>query len=146
VKDQAQNPHRAEWGPDRWTQLTSPDGKARIWYTRVNAISKLKYLWEATSQLCPSAGEGEVHQEGRRIGPDRLPAWYDEVPCAGERATVVGVDLFYGYPDPLGPLSTASRDSYQKNHLVLASRLEDGCPESRRQEVASTLASIRRKR
>ncbi len=83
----------------------------------------------------------------REIGPDHLPAVYYEGPCTTEGATLVVVDVqSYNFEvDATGLVNTAGATSLG-NHVVLVSRLASDCPESRRIELASMIASIRRKR
>jgi hypothetical protein len=129
-----------------WTQLTSPDGKARILFAyTVGGAGAVPARYEAWHRLCPSGSV--VEGTPREIGPNHLPAFYYEAPCTGEGGTIVAVDVqsYQVVVGPSGVVNTGeARGGY--NHVVLVSRLASDCPESGRLELASMIASIRRKR
>jgi hypothetical protein len=134
-------------GPVERALFTSPDGKARIWFTTTDGRSAVPTRYEAMKRLCAGEIPG-TSEEHRQIGSDRLPAYYYERTCEVDAGaeTMVAVDVLLAAPGTYGPEVTTTAHVSDPNRFVLVSWLARDCPEARRLELATVIASIRRKR
>jgi hypothetical protein len=131
---------------DSGTRFTSPDEKARIWFGVTDGRSAIPTRYAAMNRFC--AGETAASpEEHRKIGPDRLPAYYYETTCEGTDGpvTMVAVDVLLAL-QAYEPEVSSTADARDPSRLVLVSSLAKDCPEARRLELATVIASIRRKR